>query len=101
MAALDECYGFREQLVERLERDLFGPSRPDETLVDFPLERYIVGVLYPRTADEVDPSQDDDTSDGDDETPSAAPPVATASARNPSSAGMTFAVDLDRASAIT
>ena len=60
MADLDEHYRFREELSERLEQDLLGPSSPDEILVDFPLERYIVGVLYPQAADQVDPSQDDD-----------------------------------------
>jgi hypothetical protein len=102
MTQLDDCYSFRDEVVDRLERDLFGPESVEETLLDFPLERYIVGVLYPRTADEIDPAQDDEAEgEGEDETTFADPPVALANARNPSSAGMTFAVDLTRARSIT
>ena len=93
---LDECYAIpsRDRRPTRA-----GPPRPgdvNELLDDFPLERYIVGILYPRTDDPVDPSQDDEPREGEDKDSLPDPPVAMASARYPSSAGLTFAVDIQR-----
>ena len=100
MTILDECYAFRGAMVARLERDLIGPDTVDELLDDLPLERYIVGILYPRTDEPIDPAQDDQQPDGEDSDSVPDPPVAMASARYPSSAGLTFAVDLRRTKSI-
>jgi hypothetical protein len=97
---LDECYAVRAEMVARLERDLLGPECVDELLEDFPLERYIMGILYPSTDDPIDPAQDDDPHEGEDEESSPDPPVAMASARYPSSMGLTFAVDVERTTAV-
>ena len=81
-------------MVERLERDLLGPTSPDEQLQDLPLDRYIVGVLYPRISESIDPAEDDDLADAVNQEDPAYPhpPVALANTRYPSSAGLTFAV---------
>ena len=42
-----EQYGFRDGLVEALERDLVGPASDDETIVDPPITRYITGSCSP------------------------------------------------------
>jgi hypothetical protein len=96
MSVLDPFYEFREQMVERLNRDLIGPGSIDETIDDLPMEKYICGILYPRSEDPIDPAQDDDAGESDDESTFADPPVALANEKYPSSAGMTFAVDLAR-----
>jgi hypothetical protein len=94
MTDLDPYYAFRDEVLGRLERDLVGPGEPAETIDDFPLEKYICGILYPRSEDLFDPGQDDDSGDDEDDATYADPPVALANEKNPSSAGMTFAVDL-------
>jgi hypothetical protein len=97
MSSIDEYYGFREEILARLERDLIGPEDASETILDFPLEKYVCGILYPRSDDPIDPGQDDEPGEGDDETGYVDPPVARANEKYPSSIGMTFAVDLARA----
>src|SRR4051812_13944005 len=97
MSVLDPFYEFREQMVDRLVRDLVGPGAIDETIDDLPMEKYICGILYPRSEDPIDPAQDDDAAESDDESTFADPPVALANEKYPSSTGMTFAVDLARA----
>jgi hypothetical protein len=101
MNELDPFYAFRDEVVGRLTRDLVGPAEVDETIDDFPLEKYICGILYPRSEDPIDPAQDHDLAEGEDEATYADPPVALANEKYPSSAGMTFAVDLARAKDIT
>ena len=93
MSSLDPFYEFREQMVARLERDLLGPREDEEELTDLPLDHYIVGVLYPRIGDTIDPAEDDELGEDEDEPTVADPPVALANTRYPSSAGLTFAVD--------
>jgi hypothetical protein len=100
MNTLDPYYEFRRKMLRRLEQDLVGPAEPAETINDFPLEKYICGILYPRTEDRIDPTQDDRTADDEGEATYADPPVALANEKYPSSAGMTFAIDLTRATEI-
>jgi hypothetical protein len=90
---LEPFYAFRGEVLERLERDLVGPIEQNESFGDFPLERYLCGILYPRSDDPIDPSQDNDEAEGEDETTFADPPVALSSEKYPASAGLTFAVD--------
>jgi hypothetical protein len=101
MSSLDEYYEFRDEVVARLARDLVGPEAEDETILDFPLEKYLSGILYPRSDDPIDPGQDDEPGEGDDESGYVDPPVARASERYPSSVGITFAVDLSLTSIVT
>ncbi len=94
--ALDDKYEFRDGMVRALEKDLVGPRNTDddanEVITELPLDRYVVGVLWP--ADEEvqeapEPDSDDSTdSESDDDTP-----VSQALMRYPSSMGLTFTVD--------
>lgn len=95
--ALSIKYDFRDGMVRELERDLVGPKNTDddanEVITELPLDRYVVGVLWP-TSEEVqeapDPDSDDPgESEGDEDTP-----VSQALMRYPSSMGVTFTVDL-------
>lgn len=90
---LDEMYGFRSEMVEDLRRDLLGPAGGDEeVLEEAPLDRYVVGVLWPlddAMQDEPEPdSAEPDTVDGASDSP-----VAQSLMRYPSSMGLTFTVD--------
>lgn len=98
MTQLDEQYAFRSALVERLERDLVGPSGgPDEVIADPPITRYIAGILYPSVAGALDAAEDVDdaavSGGAADDFGVDDPPVTLANVRYPSSMGLTFAVD--------
>lgn len=94
-------YGFRSELVGHLRRDLVGPGSEEEVISDPPVTRYAAGVLYPQDAGTIDAEQDVDTADDGDEAAFGDPPVAMANTRYPSSMGMTFGVDLERAQTIS
>ncbi|OZC49302.1 helicase [Rhodococcus sp. RS1C4] len=90
---LDEMYGFRGEMVEELRGDLLGPAgSDDEVLEEAPLDRYVVGVLWPlddELQEEPEPdSAEPDTIDGESDSP-----VAQSLMRYPSSMGLTFTVD--------
>jgi hypothetical protein len=93
----EDQYHFRNQLIESLERDLMGPSSPDEIIEDPPITRYVAGVLFPQDAGIVDASEDvgDDDADptsNDVEGGEWDPAVSMSRVRYPSSLGLTFAV---------
>jgi hypothetical protein len=94
---LEACYDFRAALVQEVARDLIGPRSEDETIADAPLDQYITAVLYPR-GDAAEAQEDDgsDAESGGDESAASDPPVAMANVQNPSSIGITFAVDPGR-----
>jgi hypothetical protein len=92
---LQSSYDFRSKLMEELTKDLLGPAAAEEEINDRPLDRYIVGILYPQTDDAID-DKDVDSTEEDGETPSD-PPVAMANVRYPSSMGFTFGVDINTA----
>jgi hypothetical protein len=90
----------RDRLVEALCRELMGPSKPDETIKEYPTSRYIVGRLAPaRSAEDdddaiIDPAENDtlalgggDEEDGEEET--LAPLII---GFNPSSFGLSFLI---------
>lgn len=101
--SLNTRYDFRDGMVRELGRDLIGPRNTDddanEVITELPLDRYVVGVLWP--ADDIvqevpDPDSDDPgDSEGDEDTP-----VSQALMRYPSSMGITFTVDLNRVNEI-
>lgn len=104
MASLDNYYKFRDQIVEALRTDLLGPAETAEVISDLPATQYSVGILFPQStqsdslsggnfADEEN-SEEAYGDDGDDA------PVALANVRNPSSMGITFAIDLKTSSQI-
>ena len=96
--SLNTKYDFRDGIVHELGRDLVGPKNTDddanEVITELPLDRYVMGVLWP--ADDIvhevpDPDSDDaGDSEGDEDTP-----VSQALMRYPSSMGITFTVDLN------
>jgi hypothetical protein len=90
--SLGDEYLFRRRLLDDLEADLMGPQARDEVIVDPPITAYIVGVLYPQSADSLDPEFDNDLAEEDQET-APDPAVSLAHVRYPSSMGVSFAVD--------
>ena len=100
MSQHSEHYRFRNELVERLERDLLGPANGEwETLTDAPVTTYATGVLFPRRVEEERARTATAEFDVDlapagltvDETPDTG--VSLANLQTPSSMGLTFAVD--------
>src|SRR5437016_1040060 len=93
---LEHHYAFRNLLVDTVVGDAIGPTTPDELIEDAPLDRYISGILYPRSADVVDAWNDvDEEGIETDIEENADPPVALANVRYPSSMGLTFSVARD------
>lgn len=97
---LDDKYRFRAEMVEELELDVIGPSGgADEVITEAPLDRYIIGVLWPNDdrlqeepePDGIEPADDEATEDS---------PVAQALMRYPSSMGLTFSVRLETSSEV-
>ncbi|MCV7194044.1 helicase-related protein [Mycolicibacterium brumae] len=93
---LAQKYEFRDGLIDQLIGDLVGPaSGVEEVITDLPLDRYVVGVLWPvdgelQEAAEPDSGEADEESDGDS-------PISQALMRYPTSMGLTFSVDLSLA----
>ncbi len=112
MSTFDDHYEFRDQLAQRIVRDLVGPGpndavADDERILDEPpRNRYIAGILYapsPRQTDTIDPVEDNDTTDArfmGAEQPEEDKPVAMANRHYPAALATTFAVDSTRCSAV-
>ncbi|KHO26831.1 helicase [Mycolicibacterium setense] len=99
MANLAEQYGFRDDVVEELIKDLVGPAEgPDEIITDLPLDRYIAGVLWP--ADDVLQDAAEPDSGEAEENDSGDSPISQALMRYPTSMGITFSVDLAKATSV-
>lgn len=96
MPELSDYYAFRDTLIASLEKDLLGPSAPDEVIVDPPVTRYMCGILFPRDSRDPNPEADNDLGNADadfDEVVAPDPAVAMSNVLYPSSCGITFAVD--------
>lgn len=99
MANLVEQYGFRDEIVDELIKDLVGPAEgAEEVITDLPLDRYIAGVLWPaddllQEAAEPDSGESEENDSGDS-------PISQALMRYPTSMGITFSVDLARAASV-
>ena len=101
MADLTEQYAFRNDIVDELIKDLIGPAEgPDEVITDLPLDRYIAGVLWPaddllqeEVAAEPDSGEAEENDAGDS-------PISQALMRYPTSMGITFSVDLAKATSV-
>ncbi|OBJ86634.1 helicase-related protein [Mycobacterium asiaticum] len=99
MANLSEQYRFRDDIVDELVKDLIGPADgPDEVISDLPLDRYIAGVLWP--ADDVLQEAAEPVSGESEENVAEDSLISQALMRYPTSAGITFSVDLARASSV-
>ena len=92
MSELDPWYQARWHMVSALEDDLLGDD--DEELTEPPLDRFIVGVLHPLSAEPVEDAaavpEEGDSNGVDAEVD---PGVSFSRARYPSSMGLSFAVD--------
>ncbi len=95
-------YNLRRTAVAGLRADLVGPvDGPEEIIDDAPTTRYVAGVLFPLEGDAALGTPDDhDVQDEGDEAVAPDPGVARLAARQPSSCGVTFAVDLALAQTI-
>ncbi|RDI24047.1 helicase-like protein [Rhodococcus sp. AG1013] len=98
---LDEKYRFRTEMVEELARDVIGPGGGEnEVISEAPLDRYIIGALWPVDDRRQETPEPDGEESGGSE-PTEDSPVAQALMRYPSSVGLTFSVRLADASEIT
>ncbi|MGQ0823746.1 MAG: helicase-related protein [Actinomycetota bacterium] len=100
---LADHYDFRQKITDALERDLMGPSTPDEVIGDPPITRYVTGILFPQNSGTLDASQDmeqDDPGADDVEGGEWDPPISMSHVRYPSSLGMTFAVATETSTTI-
>ncbi|KHO22978.1 helicase-related protein [Mycolicibacterium setense] len=92
-------YDFRDGMIRELGRDLIGPSNDGddayEVIKELPLDRYVVGVLWPSN-DDVQEAPDPDSDDSGDSEGFEDTPVSQALMRYPSSMGITFTIDLSR-----
>jgi hypothetical protein len=85
----------RDILVERLQLDAIGPTKPDEIIPERPSERYLTAILYPN-GDEIPPEEDDSVATaGDDDEEADDAPAAIWGAKRPSSCGISFALAHD------
>lgn len=100
MTDLAEQYEFRDAVIDELVKDLVGPfDGPAEEITDLPLDRYVAGVLWPaddsvREVPEPDSGESED--DGADDLP-----ISQALVRYPTSMGITFSVDVSKATMVT
>src|SRR5688572_3630968 len=84
----------RNELLERLERDLIGPidlGVPDEVLSDLPSDKYLTGILYPRQT-RIPDEEDDEMASADDEEGEEDGAVPLAQCIRPASAGLSFTI---------
>ncbi|RCG31636.1 DNA helicase [Sphaerisporangium album] len=99
--SFDKHYAFRDELVARLERDLIGPSSPNEVINDPPITKYAAGILFPQSDDSVaDNNALDEEPESRHATDVPDPAVTMANVRYPSSMGLTFSVDVNVAGSI-
>lgn len=84
----------RQYIVDRLSRDLVGPidpGVPDEILFDYPTDKYLTGILFPRQS-AVPQEEDDEIPNGtggeDDDAGEDAVPLSQCT--RPASAGLSF-----------
>lgn len=100
-SSLDDKYRFRDAMVADLSLDVIGPGGGDhEILSEAPLDRYIVGVLWPADDTPQEEPEPDGVEPGDNE-PTEDSPVAQARMRYPSSMGLTFSVRLSAADVVS
>lgn len=100
-ASLDEKYRFRNEMVEELARDVVGPGDGEHEIIsEAPLDRYIIGTLWPGDGLQQE-TPEPDGADAEDSSASDDSPVAQALMRYPSSVGLTFSVRLADASEVS
>lgn len=86
----------RSQMVDYMHHQLVGPlGGVDEELDGNPLDRYLLGVLYPQSADaeEVQKEEESDASASAEEETEVENPISMAFERLPASMGISFYVE--------
>ncbi|WP_241241537.1 helicase-related protein [Brevibacterium linens] len=100
---LQARYAFRSTVVDRLVKDVYGPGDAHEILEERPLDRYIVGILWPETSSETEAQivnePDSEASNSNDAVIDS--PVSGALVKTPVSAGMTFTVNTKHSTTVT
>ncbi|MFH5211497.1 helicase-related protein [Antrihabitans sp. NCIMB 15449] len=93
-SSLGEKYRFRGDMVAELYSDVIGPGGGDQEIIaEAPLDRYVVGVLWP-SGDKLQEEPEPDGVEPADKEPTEDSPVAQARMRYPTSMGLTFSVRL-------
>ena len=87
----DNHHLVRQYLINELNKDLVGPDKPDEELLESPVSRYLTGVLFPQNQ-KIDPEEDSDSADAADTDDSIDMGTLLATTTNPSAIGLTFNV---------
>lgn len=83
----------RQQIVDRLRQDLIGPSGADEVIDDWPSDRYLTGILFPRhTVFDAAENDEAETAEDSFSVGSGNGAVSLSSGFRPASAGLSFAV---------
>lgn len=91
---LGRMYEFRSELVDKVALDVIGPGGGESEIIsEAPLDRYIVGVLWPSSPELQEPPEPDGVEPKDTESTEDSP-VSQALMRYPSSVGLTFSVNL-------
>ena len=94
MSHLDPWYDLRSKIVEALIEDLVGTAA-ETTLNEDPLDRFVMGILYPRSDDDLDDVPDlPESAEGAGADAVVDPAVALSHRQYPSSIGCTFAVEI-------
>lgn len=94
MSDLDPWYDLRTRIVDSLIADLVGTAG-ETVLEEDPLDRFVMGILFPRTGDDLDDVPDvPESADGAGSDAVVDPAVAQSHRQYPSSIGCTFAVDV-------
>jgi len=84
----------RAFLVDELKKDLLGPGKPDEELLDRPTVQYLAGILYPVGSD-IEAEEDDGFNEAEPEDDDVDIGTLIATATNPSALGLTFTTRLN------
>ena len=93
MANYEEYYKARTKIVELVRKDLIGPVKSDEVLIEEPTKYYVMGKLYPGddSNDQQDDSDDISTNSAvDQNTDLYDTALASSNMRDPSTMGITF-----------
>ena len=97
---MTEYTDVRTYLLAELEKDLIGPVEITEEITDSPTNHYLAGILYP-AGTEMDREEDKDQSEASMDDDDLDTGAMIAMTTNPSSIGLTFAVNLGQELKVT
>lgn len=88
----------KKYIVARLKQDLYGPGTDDETLVSYPTDVYLTGILFPQASEIAEEDTDQLQAEGQtevDTNDTADDEVSLATVKRPASAGISFVIESD------